>query len=69
MKASRSPAGSTLQERMLDLLAGTSAPAGSDAYQRLVQDLIRVFEAQRLVPIDTLFDLADNLEAVGKGRL
>jgi hypothetical protein len=68
MKATRSPAGATLQERMLDLLAGTSAPSGSDAYQRLVQDLIRVFEAQRLVPIDTLFDLADNLEGVGKGQ-
>ena len=68
MKATRSPAGATLQERMLDLLAGTSAPAGSDAYQRLVQELIRVFEAQRLLPVDTLFDLADNLEAVGKGQ-
>ncbi|MEO5927032.1 MAG: hypothetical protein ABIR70_24665 [Bryobacteraceae bacterium] len=68
MKATRSPAGATLQERMLDLLAGTAAPAGSDAYQRLVQDLIRVFEAQRLLPIDTLFDLADNLEGVGKGQ-
>ena len=68
LKATRSPSGATLQERMLDLLAGTAAPAGSDAYQRLVQDLIRVFEAQRLLPIDTLFDLADNLEGVGKGQ-
>jgi hypothetical protein len=68
LKATRSPAGATLQERMLDLLAGTAAPAGSDAYQRLVQDLIRVFEAQRLLPIDTLFELADNLEGVGKGQ-
>ncbi len=68
MKATRSPAGATLQERMLDLLAGTAAPAGSDAYQSLVQDLIRVFEAQRLLQIDTLFELADNLEGVGKGQ-
>ncbi len=68
MKATRSPAGATLQERMLDLLAGTAAPAGSDAYQHLVQDLIRVFEAQRLLPIDALFELADNLEGVGKGQ-
>jgi hypothetical protein len=68
MNATRSPAGATLQERTLDLLAGTAAPAGPDAYQFLVQDLIRVFEAQRLVPIDTLFELADNLEGVGKGQ-
>ena len=68
MKATRSPAGATLQERMLDLLAGTAAPAGSDAFQHLEQDLIRVFEAQRLLSLDTLFDLADNLEGVGKGQ-
>ncbi len=53
---------------MLDLLAGTAAPVGSDAYQHLLEDQIRVFEAQRLVPLDTLFGLADNLEGVGKGQ-
>jgi hypothetical protein len=58
----------TAQDRMMDLLAGTTAPGGSDAYQRMAQDLIRVFEAQRLVSLDTLFDLADNLEGVGKGQ-
>lgn len=68
MGATSSPVGATLQERMLDLLAGTAAPSGTDAYQRLVQELIRVFEAQRLLPLDTLFDLADNLESVGKGQ-
>lgn len=68
LKATRSPAGAKLQERMLDLLAGTAAPMGSDAYQRLLEDQIRVFEAQRLVPLDTLFELADNLESVGKGQ-
>lgn len=68
LKATKSPSGASLQERMLDLLAGTAAPVGSDAYQRLVEDLIRVFEAQRLVPLDTLFELADNLEGVSKGQ-
>jgi hypothetical protein len=68
LQATRSPANATRQERMMDLLAGTSAPVGSDAYQRLVEDQIRVFEAQRLVSLDTLFDLADNLEGVAKGQ-
>jgi hypothetical protein len=68
LEATRSPAGATLHERMLDLLAGTAGPVGSDAYQRLVQELIRIFEAQRLVPLDALFDLADNLVAVGRGQ-
>lgn len=66
--ATRSPATATRQERMLDLLAGTAAPIGSDAFQRLLEEQIRIFEAQRLVPLDTLFDLADNLEGVGKGQ-
>jgi hypothetical protein len=68
LKATKSPANASFQERMLDLLAGTAAPMGSDSYQRLVEELIRVFEAQRLVPLDTLFELADNLESVGKGQ-
>lgn len=68
LAATKSPAGAKLQERMFDLLAGTAAPVGSDAYQRLLEDQIRVFEAQRLVPLDTLFELADNLEGVGKGQ-
>jgi hypothetical protein len=67
MSATRSPANASLQERMLDLLAGTSVPIGSEAYQHLVREQIRIFEAQRLVPLDTLFQLADNLEGVAQG--
>ena len=33
----------------------------------LVQQEQRIFEAQRLLPVDLLFELADNLEAVPKG--
>jgi hypothetical protein len=68
LEATSSPEGATLQERMIDLLAGTAAPAGSEAYQRLAQELIRIFEAQRLVDLDTLFSLADNLESVSRGQ-
>ncbi len=68
LKASKSDVKASYQERMLDLLAGTAAPSGSAAYQQLVQELIRVFEAQRLVSLDTLFQLADNLEGVSKGQ-
>ena len=54
---------------MIDLLAGTgSTEALSDARQQLAEDMIRVFEAQRLVSLTTLFDLADNLESVTKGE-
>lgn len=68
LSAASAPQEGSLQEHMLDLLAGTASPAGSDAYQVLVQDLIRIFEAQRLVPLDTLFQLADHLERVARGE-
>ena len=30
--------------------------------------MIRILEAQRISPLDTLFDLADNLESLRKGE-
>jgi hypothetical protein len=56
------------QDRLIDLLAGAAPPEASDAHDQLVQDMIRVFEAQRLVSLATLFDLADNLDSVGRGE-
>ena len=35
---------------------------------RSCEDMIRIFEAQRLVSLTTLFDLADNLESVARGE-
>lgn len=55
------------QDRMMDLLAGVNSATDSDAHTAVVQQTIRVFEAQRLVSLDTLFELADNLESVAKG--
>ncbi len=68
LKATHSPASVTPQDRMVDLLAGTAAANSSDAHQQLVEDMIRIFEAQRLVSLTTLFDLADNLESVARGE-
>ena len=34
----------------------------------MVEDMIRIFEAQRLVSLTTLFDLADNWKASAKGE-
>jgi len=54
---------------MIDLLAGISTPnSNSDTQQRMIQDVIRVFEAQRLVSLTTLIDLADNLDSVSRGE-
>jgi hypothetical protein len=53
---------------MIDLLAGTAVNDNSDAHQQVVEDMIRIFEAQKLVSLSTLFELADNLESVSRGE-
>ena len=52
--------------KMLDLLAGN--PTDSETHDQMVQDLMRILEAQRIVSLDTLFQLADHIEAVAKGE-
>jgi len=68
LKATHSPEKISPQDRMIDLLAGTAADDGSDAHQQVIEDMIRIFEAQKLVSLTTLFDLADNLESVSRGE-
>lgn len=58
----------TMQERLLGLLAGGSKLDESEARFTLVQDEQHIFEAQKLLPADLIFELADNLEGVAKGE-
>jgi len=51
---------------MLDLLAGSSADA--ETHEQVVQELMRILEAQRIISLDSLFQLADHLENVAKGE-
>ncbi len=55
LAATNSPAGVSAQDRMLDLLAGTAQPDTSDAHNQLVEDMIRIFEAQRLISLTSTF--------------
>jgi len=71
LAAARAPASGSAQDHMMDLLAGTKAAgegALSDAHTQMIQDMTRVFEAQRLVSLDTIFTLADRLEAAAAGQ-
>jgi hypothetical protein len=54
------------QARMVEMLAGN--PTDSETHDQMVQDLMRILEAQRTVSLDTLFQLADHFEAVAKGE-
>ncbi len=68
LKATHSAAKVNPQDRIVDLLAGTGAVDASEVHTQMIQDMIRIFEAQRLVALNTLFDLADNLDSVSRGE-
>jgi len=67
LKATGAPAGTNPQDRLVDLLAGTVNADDQDSQTLLVQDMIRVIEAQRLVSLKALGDLAAHLETLGTG--
>jgi hypothetical protein len=68
LKATRSPEPASPEDRMLELLAGTGSTSDTDTQAQVVQDMVRIFEAQRLISLDALFQLADNLEGASTGR-
>ena len=54
-------------ERMVELLAGAETE-DVDARDHAAQEIDRILEAQRIISLDTLFQLADQLEALPKGE-
>ena len=56
------------QDRIVDLLAGAPSPADSDSHRQVVENMIRILAAQRLISLDTLFEMADNLESLTRGE-
>jgi len=68
LSATASAADAAPQQRIMDLLTGASTAPGAGEHSLFLQQMARIFEAQRLVSLDTLFDLADNLESVSRGE-
>lgn len=68
LAATGTPAGPSPQNRIIDLLAGAAAPTDAETHQLLVQDLIRYFEAQKLISLDDIFDLAALLDRSASGN-
>jgi hypothetical protein len=56
------------QEAVLALLSGPPASVDSETRDEITGELDRILEAQRVISLDTLYDLADNLESVAKGE-
>lgn len=50
------------QERLVDLLTGASESDDAETRQSMQEEIVRVLDAQHIVSLDTLFQLADLLE-------
>ena len=68
--ASGEPAGNAAgtEKRLVELLAGAPQPADSDAREHATLEIDRILEAQRIVSMDTLFQLADYFSAAARGE-
>jgi hypothetical protein len=53
------------QERVLTLLAGVTPTPESEIHDRLVKEMQRVLDAQRIVSVDNLFAIVDGLQNGG----
>ncbi|MDQ2901092.1 MAG: hypothetical protein M3Y07_15030, partial [Acidobacteriota bacterium] len=49
------------QDRIVALLAGSANPDDSDAHAQMVQEMQHILDAQKIISLNTLFQLADNL--------
>ena len=58
--------GPPTQARVLDLLAGAANPNDADSHTQMVQEMVRILEAQRMVSLDDLLELAAQAESGGK---
>ncbi|MBS1858984.1 MAG: hypothetical protein JST11_26665 [Acidobacteria bacterium] len=52
-------------ERLLDRVAGPATDG--DTHEEMVQEMMRVLEAQRIISLDTLLAMGDHIEAIAKG--
>ena len=68
LAAAHSPATVSTQDRLIDLLAGAAEPVDAESHTQLVEDMMRIFESQRLISLNTIFELVDNLEGLARGE-
>ena len=68
LKATHSADSAAPQDRLIELLAGGDRPKESEWRNRVIEEMIRIFEAQRLLSLNVLFELADHLESLTRGE-
>jgi hypothetical protein len=68
LKAAGSAQGGASQDRLLDLLAGGASQSGSALQTQAVNEMQSYMEAQRLIPLSVLFQVADHADSLAKGE-
>jgi hypothetical protein len=68
LAATGTPKSASPQERMIELLAGVQRSQDPETENRVIEEMMRLFEAQRLIPLNLLLEIADHLEAVARGE-
>ncbi len=61
-------AGAPVQARMLDLMAGAAEPGDVESHRQMVEEMMRIMEAQHIVPLDDLLELAAHLDRRAGGE-
>ena len=56
------------QDRLTDLLVGAAKTEDHETQQAMIQELMSLFEAQKLVPVDLIFEVANHLDKVADGK-
>jgi hypothetical protein len=68
LSAAGSKTGAPSQARLLDLLAGAAEPSDVESHTRIVEDMMRILEAQHIIPLDDIFELANHVDKLAHGE-
>ncbi len=68
LKATLTAEGADVQQRLIDLLAGAAPPASAELHDQAAAEMVAYIEAQRLVPLTLLFEVADQAEGLARGE-
>jgi len=68
VKATRTAESAALQERLIDLLAGGATPPSAELHDAAAGEMLGYLEAQRMTPLDLLFQVADHAESLARGE-
>jgi hypothetical protein len=68
LKAARTAEGASPQDRIMDLVAGGADHSDRESRQQVMQQMAQIFDAQKLISLKTIFEVADHFDAVAGGE-